>query len=168
MAFIRGHSSLTRPLEFIIKIVEIFKITLRWLNKINDLTQSILLLVWQLFNNHFTHIPIYLKARNRWRLKCLRAKAFLCSQHSTSFNGHKSCEIWNVKFSNCQVIQVRPLIIGNVTIWYEPVNVRLQPGKFGGHRHSGSGDLMVLDCHVIFQKYAAKVSSNFMGESCFG
>ena len=60
------------------------------------------------------------------------------------------------------------LIIGNVTIWYEPLNVSLQPGKFGRHRHSGSGDLMVLDCHVIFEKYAAKVSSNFMGESCSG
>ena len=34
---------------------------------------------------------------------------------------------------------------------------------FGGHEHSGSGDIMVLVFHVIFQEYGTKGSSNFMG-----
>ena len=34
---------------------------------------------------------------------------------------------------------------------------------YGGHRHCGSGDLMVLVCHVILQR--VKGSCDFMGRS---
>ena len=31
----------------------------------------------------------------------------------------------------------------------EPIKVSYHPAKFGGHRHCGSGDIMILVCHVI-------------------
>ena len=36
--------------------------------------------------------------------------------------------------------------------------------KFGGHSHSGSGFIMILVWHVIYQDHAIKGSSNSMGE----
>ena len=39
------------------------------------------------------------------------------------------------------------------------------PAKFGGHRHHGSGDIMVLVCHVILQDLAIKGFRDFMGSS---
>ena len=40
-----------------------------------------------------------------------------------------------------------------------------QPAKFGGHRHCGSGDIMVLVCHVISQHHVIKRSYDFMGRN---
>ena len=37
------------------------------------------------------------------------------------------------------------------------------PTKFHGHRHCGSGDKMVLVCHVISQDHVIKGSFDFMG-----
>ena len=34
---------------------------------------------------------------------------------------------------------------------------------FGGHRHCGSGDIMVLVFHVILQEYVIKRLLEFMG-----
>ena len=39
------------------------------------------------------------------------------------------------------------------------------PAKFGGHRHRGSGCIMVLVCLVILQGHATKWSSKFIGRS---
>ena len=39
------------------------------------------------------------------------------------------------------------------------------PAKFGCHRDCGSGDLMVLDCHVVLQDHVTKRSSNFIDGS---
>ena len=39
------------------------------------------------------------------------------------------------------------------------------PAKSGGHRHHGSGDIMVLVCHVILQDLAIKGFHDFMGSS---
>ena len=36
---------------------------------------------------------------------------------------------------------------------------------FGGHKHSGSGDIMVSVCHVILQEHVIKGSFDFIGES---
>ena len=39
------------------------------------------------------------------------------------------------------------------------------PAKFGDHRHSESGDLMLLLCHMISKDKAIKESYNFKGRS---
>ena len=46
-----------------------------------------------------------------------------------------------------------------------PLKVSLQPGKFGGHRHCSSWDIMILVCQIIFQDHVAKSLSSFMGWS---
>ena len=33
---------------------------------------------------------------------------------------------------------------------------------FGGHRHSGSGDIMVFVCHVTLEDHMIKVLNDFM------
>ena len=40
--------------------------------------------------------------------------------------------------------------------------------KFGSHRHCGSGDLLILVCHVISQDHAIKGSCYFMSGPKFG
>ena len=47
----------------------------------------------------------------------------------------------------------------------EPLKVSHHPVKFGGHWHCGSGDTMVLVCHVILQDHVTKGSNNYMGRS---
>ena len=37
--------------------------------------------------------------------------------------------------------------------------------KFGGYRHCGSEDLMILVCHVILQDQVIKDSCDFMDKS---
>ena len=32
------------------------------------------------------------------------------------------------------------------------------PAKFGGHRHSGSGDIMAFVCHVTLQDHMIKAT----------
>ena len=39
------------------------------------------------------------------------------------------------------------------------------PSKFGGHGHYGSGDVIVLVCHVILQDHSIKRSCDFKGKS---
>ena len=39
------------------------------------------------------------------------------------------------------------------------------PVKFGGHRYCGSGDIIVLACHVITQDHMIKQSCDLMGGS---
>ena len=46
----------------------------------------------------------------------------------------------------------------------ESVRVSYYLAKFGGHRYSGSGD-MVLVCHVISKNHVPKGSRNFMDGS---
>ena len=36
------------------------------------------------------------------------------------------------------------------------------PTEFGGHRHSGSRDIMVFVCHVILQDHVIRVLCDFM------
>ena len=36
---------------------------------------------------------------------------------------------------------------------------------FGSHRHCGSGDIMILSCHVISQDHVIEGSYNFMRRS---
>ena len=36
------------------------------------------------------------------------------------------------------------------------------PVKFGGHRDSGSEDIMALSCHVTLQDHVIKVFHNFL------
>ena len=52
-----------------------------------------------------------------------------------------------------------------MAISWEPLKVSLQPGKFGGHRHGGSGDIMFLVLHVVVQDHMAKGSIDLMGRS---
>ena len=41
-------------------------------------------------------------------------------------------------------------------------NVSCHPPKLGGHRHFGSGDIMLLVCYLISQDHVIKMSYNFM------
>ena len=43
--------------------------------------------------------------------------------------------------------------------------VSYQPVKFGGHRYSDSGDIMVFVCHVILQDHVIKKPCDFIGWS---
>ena len=65
----------------------------------------------------------------------LRAKLHPQSQHPVNISGHKSCEMGDIIFS------------------------------LGGHRHYGSGDMMVLVYHLILQDHVIKGSCDFMGKS---
>ena len=40
----------------------------------------------------------------------------------------------------------------------------LQPGKIGGHKHRGSGDIMVLSCHVILEDHVMIGPYDFLGK----
>ena len=48
---------------------------------------------------------------------------------------------------------------------WEPHKVSQYPGKFSGHRHCDSGDIMALVCHMTSQDHVIEVSSDFMGRS---
>ena len=44
-------------------------------------------------------------------------------------------------------------------MWFyrqEPINIGYHPAKFGGHKHCGSEDVVVLVCHVISQDHVIK------------
>ena len=47
----------------------------------------------------------------------------------------------------------------------ETLKVSHHPTKFGGHRHGGSGDIVVLVYPVVLQDHLIKGSSDFMGRS---
>ena len=47
----------------------------------------------------------------------------------------------------------------------ELLNVSHHPTKFGGHRDSASGDLIVLVCHVILLDHVIKELCDFVVES---
>ena len=47
----------------------------------------------------------------------------------------------------------------------EPLKINNQPTKFGGHKRYGSGDMMILVCHVISQDHMIKRSCDCMGRS---
>ena len=38
-----------------------------------------------------------------------------------------------------------------------PMKIGYYPAKFGGHRHCGSEDVMILVCHVVLEDHAIKV-----------
>ena len=53
-------------------------------------------------------------------------------------------------------------------IWlcgYKLIEVSYHPAKFGGHRHSGSRDIMIFVCHVTLQDHAVKTLYDFMVRS---
>ena len=45
------------------------------------------------------------------------------------------------------------------------MKVSYHPANFGGHRQCGSGDIMVLVCHVISQDHLINGSSDFVRRS---
>ena len=46
-----------------------------------------------------------------------------------------------------------------------PIKVSYYPAKFGGHRHSDSGDIVVFVFHVILQDLVIKESCDFICRS---
>ena len=48
---------------------------------------------------------------------------------------------------------------------YVPNKVNYHPAKFGGHRHSGSRDIIVFVCHVTLQDDVIKALNDFMVRS---
>ena len=38
----------------------------------------------------------------------------------------------------------------------KPIKVSYLSAKFGGHRHSGSGDIIVFVCHLTLQDHVIK------------
>ena len=51
---------------------------------------------------------------------------------------------------------------------YEAIKISYHPVEFGGHRHSGNRDIMVLVCHVTLQDHVIKVLRNFKVTSPLG
>ena len=48
---------------------------------------------------------------------------------------------------------------------WEPLKLSYHSAKFYSHRDCGSGDLMVLVCHMISLNHGIKESCDFMGRS---
>ena len=46
-----------------------------------------------------------------------------------------------------------------------PMKASYHSAKFGGHQHCGSGDIVVLVCHVILQDHMINGSCDFMSRS---
>ena len=46
---------------------------------------------------------------------------------------------------------------------FTPLKINHHPTMFGGHRHCGNGDIMLLVCRVISQDSMIKRSCDFMG-----
>ena len=64
----------------------------------------------------------------------------------------------------CHVISQHHMIKGSCDFkMYDPIKVGYHPSKFGGHRHSGRGDIVVSFCHMILQDHVIKGSCDFMG-----
>ena len=47
---------------------------------------------------------------------------------------------------------------------WSPSKVSYHSAKFGGHRHYGNGDILVLVCHITSQDHVIKASCDFMGK----
>ena len=84
------------------------------------------------------------------------------SLHLAKCGGHSLCGSENIMA--CHMI-----LQGHVT--KGPSNFmggslsRYCPAKFGGHRHCGIGDIMVLVFHVILEDHIIKASFDFIGRS---
>ena len=48
---------------------------------------------------------------------------------------------------------------------WEPLMASQHPPKFGSSGHCGSGDIIVLICHVILQDQVTKGLDKFMGRN---
>ena len=46
--------------------------------------------------------------------------------------------------------------------YWEPLKVIQHPTKYGHHSHFGSGDLIVLVCHLILEDHVIKDSCDFI------
>ena len=51
------------------------------------------------------------------------------------------------------------------TVVMEPIKVNYHSAKFGGYWRSGSGNIMVLVCHVILLDYVINGLYDFLGRS---
>ena len=47
----------------------------------------------------------------------------------------------------------------------ESLKVRHHPNRFGGHKHCGIGDIMVVVCYVTLQNHKIKALYEFMAKS---
>ena len=61
-----------------------------------------------------------------------------------------------MKILVCPVILQDHVIKGSCVHGQKPIKVRYHPAKFGSHRQSDSGDILVLVCHVISQDHVIK------------
>ena len=55
-------------------------------------------------------------------------------------------------------------------MWFyglESIKVSYHPTKFGGHGHCGSGDIIILVCHVTLQDHVIKGLCDFIGKCDF-
>ena len=67
--------------------------------------------------------------------------------------------------SVCLVILQGHVIKGSCDFGQEPIKVSYHSAKFSGHRHCGSGNIMVLIYRVILQDHVIKGSSDSIGMS---
>ena len=66
----------------------------------------------------------------------------------------------------CHVVLQDYVIKGSLEFyWQEAIKVGYHPVKFGSHRHSDGGDIVVLVCHVMPQDHRIKGSCDFIGRS---
>ena len=66
-------------------------------------------------------------------------------------------------FLVCHVIKQDQVIKVSSKLW--PVKATHYPTKFGGHRHSVSGDIKIFVCHVTFQNHLMKALYDFIVKS---
>ena len=79
---------------------------------------------------------------------------YFCKGDTTVFVGHVTLQNYMIK-----------------ALWLyalESLKVSHRHKKFGGHRHSVSGDMAMLVCHVIWQDHVIKESCDFIGRSLKG
>ena len=80
----------------------------------------------------------------------------MVSHHPAKFGGH---------VLNLPRVLPRPQDLRAMRLYgKEPLTVKQHLAKFGGHRHYGSGDMTMSDCHVILQNHMIKGSCDFMSK----
>ena len=93
------------------------------------------------------------------------------SFHPAKFGGHRHSGRGNIMVFVCHVTNAFSLSRDlarpsdqRVKWLYrqEPIEVSYHPAKFGGHRHSGRGDITVFVCHVTLQDHVVKALNLFM------
>ena len=78
---------------------------------------------------------------------------FLVYHHPTKFAGRIHCGGVNITVLVCQVISEDHMMKGSCDFISKDPSRSV---KFGGHRYSDSGDIMIFVCHVLCKTTSSK------------